>query len=792
MNRVQHIGLPLVIMALVMLTGLIAPAAQANTAPSAPASLSLSIEDNAADLDATFTTATGADYYEVKLFRSASQTGTFTEIAEARTTASPAGFDYQSKGYWYKAQARSCSTSASISCGDWSGYSTTTQLSFPQSAPPAPTGLRVTSTREGEINLSWSLITDAYKYMVERSTSLNGPWVPAFYELSARTSYKAVGLGCDTTYYFRISVRGDGSPYSENYGVPSFGPVSGTTSACTNPDLVDAPGAITLGTAEQDTIRLSWGSVTNAVGYIAERSTSRNGPWGTVRFQSTSPARNDHIGLECGTTYYYRARAKGNGTTKSSIYGPPSPIKEATTKPCVPTLEIMDLGEVIEEGSSDAFRIAVTGLTSSTSYTIRATTNSDLAFDSECTDRSEDATATGSTSKDVYLRLYGCQTTGGTVYIKILNGTTTEYEATVDVEVTGPSMLTFSDDTPVLGETITVSASAVDATAYKLQEYSTGGWTTLVDAATVSGQRLTSYDPAVRVFRTIAKYTTGATKTSAPVSIEWKTIDVSVKVSNHFPESDDSSKDDVTLTANIEGEDTTGMSYRWREKVGASWRVIGSFSSSPSLTVTSDEAATKTYLVQVRPPSGSYTYSENVYVTWDEAETLSAFANALYAAVRADTSYTTVQTALLTCMNPSQSSGNGGGAGGAIGPPNATSTPPLPGGTGGGSGGASGTTGSSSTESDPTFESFVEVLAAYKGKVKDKMEGKCSGKANDMFSKVESLAKSKFATVKASNADYAALLVSIPYSDRFANNVGNAEILKLFASIHASNPPGAK
>ena len=745
----------------------------------APSSLSLSIEDNDADLDATFTAATGADYYEVKLFRSASQTGTFTQVADARTTASPAGFDYQQKGYWYKAQARSCSTTASPTCGDWGDSSTATQLSFPQSAPPAPTGLRVTSTREGEINLSWSLITDAYKYMVERSTSLNGPWVPAFYELSARTNYKAVGLECETTYYFRISVRGDGSPYSEVYGAPSIGPVSGKTKACTNPDLVGAPSAITVGTKTQSSINLTWPAVTNAAGYIAERGTSRKGPWGTVRFQSTSPARNDHVGLECGTTYFYRARAKGNGTTKSSVYGPSSPIKEVATLPCQPAVEVQGLVESIQEDGSDGFTIAVTGLSSSTTYTIRATTDSDLAFNSACTDRSEDTTASGSTSKNVKLRLYGCQVTGGEVVIKVLDGTTTKYETTVDVAVAGPSMLTFSDDTPVLGQTITVSASATNATGYKLQELSNSGWTTLLESETISNQNLSSYDPVTRTFRVIASYSTGATKTSAPASVEWETIGVLIERSNHFPESDGSDKDDVKLTAVVDREDTTGFTYRWLEEVGTSRRYLGGFVRSPSHTVTSTEPATKTYLVQVRPPSGSNASSQPVYVTWDEADTISNFVDALYNAVKADSTYGTTQDALLTCMNPPADSDGEGGASGSGGSHNATSTPPLP-------GGASGSTGSTSTD-DPTFASFDEILMAYKGKVKDKMEDDCSAKADAMFSKVKSLAQAKITTTKAENDDYAALL-DTPIGKRFTAKIGNPETLKLFASIRASNP----
>ena len=42
------------------------------------------------------------------------------------------------------------------------------------------------------------------------------------------TSYTARALDCNTTYHFRVSARGDGSPYATDYGSPSTGNVSAT------------------------------------------------------------------------------------------------------------------------------------------------------------------------------------------------------------------------------------------------------------------------------------------------------------------------------------------------------------------------------------------------------------------------------------------------------------------------------------------------------------------------------------------------------------------------------------
>ena len=113
------------------------------------------------------------------------------------------------------------------------------------------------------------------------------------------------------------------------------------TRACPIPgNRADAPTGLTLrANATQSEVQLAWNVVPGAYRYKVERSTSRTGgQWSTVRFEYRLTIRNDDRGPQCGNTYYYRVRARGDGTTLSTHYGDPSGTLRVPTLPCEPTL----------------------------------------------------------------------------------------------------------------------------------------------------------------------------------------------------------------------------------------------------------------------------------------------------------------------------------------------------------------------------------------------------------------------------------------------------------------------
>lgn len=749
---------------------------------SPPTGLNITVEPNDKDLDVAFVPSEAPHFYQFELYQSAEQNGSYTLIATKSGSFSPADFDYQAKGHWYKARGRNCRTLDRTDCGSWSALTSAIELPKDSLGPydaPAPTGLVVTATTETRVSLSWDTLTDGYRYMVEYGTAADGPWAAAFYELS-RTSYIAYGLDCNTTYYFRISARGDGSPYTTDYGSPSIGTVSANTGTCTNPsNLASAPTGLKVTSSSQSIVRLSWNSVTNAAAYKVERSDSQNGPWSTVRFPTSGTIRNDHIGLECGTTYYYRVRARGNGSPLSSMFGPATASIAGTTSPCTPTVEILDLPSAVEEGRTAAFRVMASHLDSATSYTIRvAMNNADIGFDSLCTDRTGELTVpTGRSSHTTYLSLYGCDTSGGTVSATLLAGSATVATATpVNVAVTPPSMITISPTSPYTGQRVTLRASSPSsygtASSYQWQEWSNGQWTNLGTASTSRRYSTKSTSAQTRTFRVVVTYTSGETESSAWVAVEWRSIVVTVAASPENPESGDTSKRKVTLTATADAP--SGVTYQWQQGSGSSWTNRGSPTTSATREVSFTTRGTRKFRVQVRHTSASSAVSEPVYVTWDEWAIVAEMVTALQKAVTADSTYTSAQKALVDCMN----TGTGGvsGAGGG----NATSTPPTA-----GVGGAAGTT-------PVSFTSFEHILEHYTGDTKTKMEsGACSSEAAKMFSVNQTLYSSKLANLKPTKAEYSSLLET-PQGSQFESNVGNPDALKQLAYLGAAVPePGS-
>ena len=196
---------------------------------------------------------------------------------------------------------------------------------------PAPTGLRVTSDTDDSVSLSWNAVTDAGAYKVEYRRSGSISWLHAGYVYSS-TSDTVDGLDCNTSYYFQVRARGDGSPYSYTYGNPSSS-VSETTDACPVP-VAPAPTGLTVTSDTDDSVSLSWNAVTDAGAYKVEYRRSGSISWlhaGYV-YSSTSDTVD---GLDCNTSYYFQVRARGDGSPYSYTYGNPSSSVSETTDACV-------------------------------------------------------------------------------------------------------------------------------------------------------------------------------------------------------------------------------------------------------------------------------------------------------------------------------------------------------------------------------------------------------------------------------------------------------------------------
>ena len=103
-----------------------------------------------------------------------------------------------------------------------------------------------------------------------------------------------------------------------------------------------------------------------------------------------------------------------------------------------PAIAVSGLDASIEVGLTDAFNVSASNMATTTSYTIRVTTDDpDIGFDTTCADRQEDATVpAASTSHSAAFTLHACSATGGTVTATLMEGTTAVATTTQVVTVT--------------------------------------------------------------------------------------------------------------------------------------------------------------------------------------------------------------------------------------------------------------------------------------------------------------------------------------------------------------------
>ena len=271
-----------------------------------------------------------AQYY--KLERSTSRTGTWTDISETigGTSRTVYGLECNTL-YYFKVSARGDGHPYSTTFGQQSSGDVSRRTTECPTAP-APIGFEVTASTETTITLEWFWVRDAQHYKLERSLDGSTGWTLADAGADSITSgvYRVTGLACNTTYYFRVSACGDGHPYSTTYGTPSPNSNARTTSACTT--AAPAPTGLMATASTETSVSLSWNPVTDAYRYRLEHSESSSGPW--TAETETSSASDTVGGLNCDTTYYFRVRARGDGSPYSTTFGTASGDVSETTSTC--------------------------------------------------------------------------------------------------------------------------------------------------------------------------------------------------------------------------------------------------------------------------------------------------------------------------------------------------------------------------------------------------------------------------------------------------------------------------
>ncbi len=300
--------------------------ATTSTCPDAPAPGGLHVTaDTVSSVSLSWNAVT--DAYRYKLERRLGTSGSWQTVSStiSGTTAVASGLECNTT-YYFRVSARGDGNPLSTTFGDVSSSVSRTTSTCPDA--PAPGGLHVTADTVSSVSLSWNAVTDAYRYKLERRLGTSGSWQTVSSTISGTTAV-ASGLECNTTYYFRVSARGDGSPLSTTFGNVSSS-VSRTTSTC--PDA-PTPGGLHVTGDTVSSVSLSWNAVTDAYRYKLERRLGTSGSWQTVS-STISGTTAVASGLECNTTYYFRVSARGDGNPLSTTFGDVSSSVSRTTSTC--------------------------------------------------------------------------------------------------------------------------------------------------------------------------------------------------------------------------------------------------------------------------------------------------------------------------------------------------------------------------------------------------------------------------------------------------------------------------
>lgn len=198
----------------------------------------------------------------------------------------------------------------------------------PMTALPPPTGLTVTARTCNSVSLDWNDVPDWSSYKIEYRTGTTGTWRHNTY-VYIGSAYRVSRLAEDTTYQFRVRVRGDGKSHSLTYSGPSN--VTTGTTQCTTPTrsptseprptstpaslpTVSVPQNLRAPTSTKSSVTLRWsppyGAALQKIEYRKTRAESD--AWESRVIYSGTTGVETVSGLICGTDYDFQVRAYGD------------------------------------------------------------------------------------------------------------------------------------------------------------------------------------------------------------------------------------------------------------------------------------------------------------------------------------------------------------------------------------------------------------------------------------------------------------------------------------------------
>ncbi len=197
--------------------------------------------------------------------------------------------------YYYRIRALSAAIGNS-------GYSTIVSATTLDVVPIAPSALSASTVSSTQIDLSWNdNSANEMGFVVERSTSVLGPFSAIVSPAAGVTQYSNSGLQKFTPYYYRVkAVNGIGS---SSY--------SATATATTLDTIPTAPSNLVALALSASQLQINWlDNSDNETGFKLERSDAPTGPFTVINSPAAGVIQFIDSGLQKARAYYYRIRSE--------------------------------------------------------------------------------------------------------------------------------------------------------------------------------------------------------------------------------------------------------------------------------------------------------------------------------------------------------------------------------------------------------------------------------------------------------------------------------------------------
>lgn len=226
----------------------------------------------------------GASGYMI--YRATSANGKYTQykrITKGSTTSYVNSSLTHGKTYYYKVRAYRTSGGKRI----YGAYSEIVSAK-PRLSKPSTVTLKRSSYY---INVSWSSVSGATGYKVYRATDPEGDYILLGTTSSKKRTFKNTSVVPNVVYYYKIVATRSG--------------VEGLPSTVKSASAVMAkPSSFSAASASGSSIKVSWGTVSGATGYVVYKSETADGEFVEIA-RTTAKSYTDN-GLTLGKTYYYK------------------------------------------------------------------------------------------------------------------------------------------------------------------------------------------------------------------------------------------------------------------------------------------------------------------------------------------------------------------------------------------------------------------------------------------------------------------------------------------------------